>query len=219
MPERQIVFTRLRGTLDVRSARRDDLSELPQLTTRLGAVDEALGGGLPLGAVTELLCPIASCGGQLLLAHLLTCTRALLQRVALVDACDAFDPPSFPPDLYRHVVWVRCAGVPTALQVADLIVRDANFGLVVLDLKHADARELRRTPSTIWYRLQRAVEPASLALLVITSQAVVPSAQLRIELTQPFTAVDLPCERTVLTERLAPVVQRQRLRAMREAAG
>lgn len=217
-PDRLAAFTRLCGKLDVRAAHPERAAaEQPVLATQLAAVDEPLGGGLPLGAVTELLCPAASCGGQLFFAHLLACARAARQRVALIDAGDAFDPTSHPADLYRHLVWVRCAGVWPALQVADLIVRDANFGLVVLDLKHADARELRRTPPTMWYRLQRAVAPASLALVVITSRATVPSAQLRLELAQPFTGAVFAAGRAALVAQLAPIVQRQRLRAGREA--
>jgi hypothetical protein len=216
--DRQAAFTRLHGKLDVRVAHPERMAAgRPVLATQVAAVDEALGGGLPVGVVTELLCPAASCGGQLFLAHLLACARAARQRVALIDACDVFDPISHPPDLYRHLVWVRCAGVSAALQVTDLIVRDENFGLVVLDLKHADARELRRTPSTTWYRLQRAVEPASLVLVVITSHAIVPSAQLRLELTQSFTAAAWMHDRAQLAEKLAPVVQRQRLRTVLEA--
>lgn len=181
------------------------------LATGLTALDEPLGGGLPQGAITELICAAPSCGGQLLLAHLLSAARQARQRVALIDACDAFDPTSHEPELYRHLVWVRCAGVPAAMQAVDLVARDANFGLVVLDLKHADARELRRTPATTWYRLQRAVEPAALVLLVITTRPTVPSAQLRLELTQSLTAAAFARERAELTAQLTPVVQRSRL--------
>ena len=63
-------------------------------------------------------------------------------------------------------------------------------GLVLLDLRHAPLRELRRVPSTSWYRLQRAVEPADLALVVATPTACVPSAQLRFELEQAATLGD-----------------------------
>jgi hypothetical protein len=210
--DRHAAFARLCGELDVRALHPQRAGRsVPVLSTRLPAVDEPLGGGLPLGAVTELICVAPSCGGQLLLAQLLAAARETRQRVALVDACDAFDPSSHVPGLYRHLVWVRCADVPAALQATDLMARDANFGLVVLDLKNADARELRRTPATTWYRLQRAVEPTALALLVITTRPTVPSAQLRLELTRSFTLGELIHERVQLAETLAPVVQRSRM--------
>lgn len=210
--DRHAAFARLRGQLDVRVAHPQRAGvERQFFATGLAAVDEPLGGGLPQGAITELICSAPSCGGQLVLAHLLTAARQARQRVALIDACDAFDPTSHEPDLYRHLVWMRCAGVAAALQAADIVVRDANFGLVVLDLKHADARELRRTPATRWYRLQRAVAPATLVLFVLTTRPTVTSAQLRLELTQSFTVAAFARERAELAAQLVPVVQRSRL--------
>lgn len=179
------------------------------LTTGIPAIDDAT-GGLPLGALTEIICAAPSCGSQLLLGQLLAATRATRTRVALVDSADAFDPASWPVDLLAHLVWVRCTAA-TALAATDFLIRDANLGLLVLDLRHTPDRELRRTPATLWYRLQRAVEPTDLALVVITPRATVPSAQLRFTLTtpHPITAFALP--RPALSAALAPALQRQRL--------
>jgi hypothetical protein len=182
------------------------------LRTGLPALDEVV-GGLPQAAVTEIVCATASCGGHLLLAQLLAITRTARQRVALVDANDSFDPDSYPPDLLAHLLWVRCPAVAAALSAADLLTRDANLGLVVLDLRHAGESELRRTPSTFWYRLQRAVESTDLALVIETARPMIPSAQLRLRLATPhsFNAVDR--ERPALIAELTPAVQRQRLAA------
>src|SRR5437762_2076254 len=79
--------------------------------------------------------------------------------------------------------------------------------------RRAREAELRRTPSTQWYRLQRAVEPTDLAFVVETPRALVPSAQLRIELTVPHAAAALGRARTALTTELAPALQRQRVQA------
>ena len=114
---------------------------------------------------------------------------------------------------------MRCAGVTPALQAADLLARDANFGLVVLDLRQVGAHELRRIPPTNWYRLQRAVEPGAIALVVITPLAAVSSAQVRFELTRSFTMAAFERERERLVEELAPVVQRQRRHGLAEASG
>ena len=201
------------------------------LCTGLAAIDDAT-GGLPLGAVTEIVCAAPSCGSQLLLGQLLTATRATRTRVALVDAADSFDPESFPVDLLAHLVWVRCtpatlsakvypplaapqatraSATADALAATDLLTRDANLGLVVLDLRQATERELRRTPASFWYRLQRAVEPADLALLVFTPCATVPSAQLRFLLNASHPITALASERPALSTALAPALQRQRL--------
>src|SRR6185436_10184192 len=152
-----------------------------------------------------------SVGSHLLLSELLTVTRASRARVALVDSTNSFDPASFPADLLAHVIWARCAGTTVALNVADLFARDANLGLVVLDLRRAPAADLRRIPGPQWYRLQRAVEPTDLALVVITPRASVPSAQLRFELKAAHPPFTFDCERPLLTAELTPVLQRQRL--------
>jgi hypothetical protein len=180
------------------------------LPTEIRAIDEAA-GGVPLAAVTEIVCAAPSCGGHLLLGQLLAVARAKCQRVALVDRSDSFDPASFPADLLPHLIWVRCADTALALSATDLLARDANLGLLVLDLRYAPLADLRRIPGPQWYRLQRAVEPTDLALVVITPRAAVVSAQLRFELDRSHSMGALETERPTLTGQLTPTLQRQRL--------
>lgn len=182
------------------------------LPTNIPAVDEAA-GGLPVGAVTEIVCAAPSCGGHLFLAQLLAVTRRARQRVALIDSADSFDPASLPPDLCAHLLWVRCSNTTTALQATDLLARDTNLSLVVLDLRRAPEADLRRIPGPQWYRLQRAVEPTDLALVVETPRASIPSAQVRFQLTTSHALTALNHERPTLTAQLVPTLQRQRLPA------
>lgn len=181
------------------------------LTTGIRSVDEVV-GGIPLSAVTELVCAPGS-GSHLFLGELLRVTRTSRTRVALVDGNDSFDPCSFEADLLVHLLWVRCHGTAEALQAIDLLARDANLGLVVLDLCRATEVELRRTPATQWYRLQRAVESTDLALLVTTPRPAVPSAQLRLVLDEPHELAGFDRERQIMARQLALSVQRQRLNA------
>lgn len=193
------------------------------LPSGLASLDEST-GGLPLGAVTEIVCSAPSCGSQLFLGELLAATRRTRTRVALVDATDSFDPASYPPDVLAHLVWVRCPltgdparkATPTtlALQVADLLARDANLGLVVLDLRRAPAADLRRITGPQWYRFQRAVEPADLVFAVLTPRPSVPSAQLRLTLDAPHPVAALEVGRPLLSSSLAPALHRQRLPAV-----
>lgn len=180
--------------------------------TGLPALDRLI-TGLPLGAITEFVCAAPSTGSHLLLEQLLAVMRRERQRVAWVDGHDSFDPGSYPEDLLAHLLWVRCTRTPVALQAADLLTRDANFGLVVLDLRRAPESDLRRIPGPQWYRLQRAVEPTDLALLVVTPRPSVPSAHVRFALTQPHAAAAFAIERPALASALAPALQRQRLTA------
>jgi hypothetical protein len=182
------------------------------LGTGVPALDAAT-GGLPLGAITEIVCAAPSCGSHLLLGQLLAATRTSRTRVALIDGADSFDPASFTTDLLVHLVWVRCAGTAAALHAADLLARDANLGLAILDLRRAAAADLHRTPATLWYRLQRAVEPTDLALVVETPRACVPSAHVRFALDALHDVHALELDRPILTAGLAPLLQRQRLSA------
>ncbi len=182
------------------------------LTTGIPALDSAT-GGLPLGAITEIVCAVPSCGGHLLLAQLLAVTRRERRRVALIDGTDSFDPASLDGDLLAHLLWVRCTGTRSAVQAADLLVRDANLDLVVLDLRRAPAADLHRVPGSQWYRLQRAVEPTDLAFVVETPCTTVPSAQVRLTLNTTHHFSALGRERPGLTAQFAPTLQRQRLRA------
>jgi hypothetical protein len=188
------------------------------LATGVPAIDEAT-GGLPRPALTEFTCEGPSCGSALLLGALLAATRAAALRLALVDADDAFDPDSWEPDLLEHLLWVRARGAAEALAAADLLARDANLGVVVLDLLHTPLAALRRIPSTAWYRLQRAVEPTTLAVVVLTPVTLVPSARVRFELTASSPLPALSRERATLVAALAPALRRQRTGAVFAAAG
>ncbi len=140
------------------------------LPTGVAAIDDVAGGGLPLGGITEVVALAPSSGGQLLISSLLAATRARRMRAALVDARDAFDPQSHEPLLLEHLVWVRCRTLDEAMHAADILVRDANLGLVMLDLRGLEWRALRGVPATTWYRLQRALERTDMALVVFTSE-------------------------------------------------
>ena len=140
------------------------------LPTSVDAIDDVTGGGLPVGGITEVVALAPSSGGQLLISSLLAATRARRMRAALVDARDAFDPQSHDPLLLQHLVWVRCRTLDEAMHAADILVRDANLALVMVDLRGVAARALRGVPATTWYRLQRALERTDMAMVVFTAE-------------------------------------------------
>ena len=205
------------------------------LPTGATAIDELTGGGLPAGGITEVVAPAPSSGGQLLMLSLLATTRARRARAALVDGLDAFDPQSHEPSSLQHLVWVRCRTLDEALHAADLLVRDANFALVVVDLRGFTLSALRGVPATTWYRWQRAVERTDLALVVLTTAApfrqalrqaqgpervegLVGSAQLRLYLAGTFQLAAFDEEQVGLAFRLPVEVQRRRLHEERRSA-
>jgi hypothetical protein len=154
------------------------------VATGIHALDEALAGGLPPGRLTELVSAPGH-GGQTVLARLLASVRAARRRVALIDATDAFAPEALAPDDLRHVVWARARNLAEALAVADILVRDGNFAVVVLDLRDVPRRELQRTPASSWHRLHRLAERQPAAVLVQTSHPAVPAVPWRLTLPAP----------------------------------
>ena len=150
--------------------------------TGIAGIDAALGGGLPAGRLTELVSARPSSGGQSVLSRLLSETRVARERVALVDGSDAFDPSAVPPDCLRHLVWVRCRDCGQALAAADILLRDGNYAVVILDLRGLYERALRRTPPSVWHRLQRAAEAGGAAVLVQTQSSLAPAMPARLVL-------------------------------------
>jgi hypothetical protein len=105
-----------------------------------------------------------------------------------------------------NLLWIRCAKALEAIQAADLLLRDANFPLVVLDLVLNAADELRKIPQTSWYRLQRLVEATPTAFLVLTRTSMISSAQLKLSLDNAWRLADL--EHDHLSLRLKVLVKR-----------
>jgi hypothetical protein len=152
--------------------------------TGVRAIDDALAGGLPPGRLTELV-SAPGAGGQTVLARLLASGRAARRRIALIDGTDAFAPEALVPDDLRHVVWARARRLAEALAVADILVRDGNFAVVVLDLRDIPRRELQRTPAASWHRLHRLAGQQPAAVLVQTSHPTVPAVPWRLALPAP----------------------------------
>ncbi len=153
-----------------------------QLVTGLAFLDEAIGGGLPKGAITELISPEVSAGSASLIHALLETAQRDCYFLALIDGRDSFDPQPLGNACLGHLLWMRCTKALEAIKAADLLLRDGNFPLVIVDLVLNPREELRKIPQTNWYRLQRLVESTSTACLVLTRQGRVSSAQLKIVL-------------------------------------
>jgi hypothetical protein len=183
------------------------------------AIDDALGGGLPAGRLTELVSAAPSSGGQTVVAKLLASTQAARQRIALVDGSDGFAPGAVPDHMLRHLVWVRCRAPEEAFAAADILVRDGNYAVVVLDLRGCAERVLRRTPASTWYRLQRAAEGGSVAVLVQTQSPLVPAVPWRLILDLPLSLADTGATRESVAGQLAVRTERSHVQATEELAG
>ena len=158
--------------------------------TGLSFLDQVIGGGLPKGAITELISAQISAGSASLIHALLQAAHRNRYFLALIDGRDSFDPSASgrPGNgCLSYLLWVRCTKAFEAIKAADLLLRDGNFPLVIVDLVLNAPQELRKIPQTSWYRLQRLVESAPTACLVLTRLGMVSSAQLKIVLENSWT--------------------------------
>ena len=117
------------------------LTPPPRATLRLviglSFLDQTIGGGLPKGAITELISPRVSAGSASLIHALLEAAHRNRYFVALIDGRDSFDPSASGGlgNAWLHsLLWVRCTKTLDAIKAADLLLRDGNFPLVIVDL-------------------------------------------------------------------------------------
>jgi RecA/RadA recombinase len=163
------------------------------LPTGWSPLDSLLGGGLPKGAITQLLIPNISSGGAIVLHEIIATMHDASQYVALIDSKDCFEPAAEDQPL---LLWVRCHNVLQALKATDLILRDGNLSLVILDFKESLDKELRKVSESTWYRFQRIIEENRNALLTITRHPIVTNAQVTVSTTHQLCMDDLSTQRT-----------------------
>jgi recA bacterial DNA recombination protein len=133
-------------------------------------------GGLPRGALTEIVGPNSS-GRTSLMISLMAEMTAREEVCALVDASDAFDPQSAGTAgvVLKRVLWVRCTrqnhnvrhALEQALKSTDLLLAGGGFGLVAVDLGDIPPQLARRVPLAHWFRFTRAVEDTPTVLMVL----------------------------------------------------
>jgi hypothetical protein len=177
-----------------------------RLATGLPLLDDAIDGGLPKSAITELSSPNVSAGTALLICALLDRAHRDGYFLGLIDGRDSFDPQALGHGRLRNLLWVRCTKAFDAVKAADPLLRDGNFPIVILDLVLNGPEELRKIPQTTWYRLQRLAEAAPTAFLVLTRASILSSAQLKLSLDNAWTLPDL--EQNALARRLKIIVKR-----------
>jgi len=139
------------------------------MATGIPEVDR-ITGGLPRGAVTEILGP-ASSGRTSLLHSVLSASTACQEVCALVDASDSFDATSAANAGidFGQLLWIRCGSkAEHAIKATDLLLQGGGFGLVALDLGDIPPQQSRRIQLSWWFRFIRAIENTPTALLVIS---------------------------------------------------
>lgn len=156
------------------------LAPLPERLAPTGCpdLDAALGGGLRRGHLSEIT-GAASSGRSRLAAQAMAAATARGEAVAIVDACDTFDPASAAAQglVLSRVLWVRETGdAPRALKACALILQAGGFGLVVLDLADLPPVALRRFPCATWMRVARIIEGRETAAVIVGRERIARSA-------------------------------------------
>jgi hypothetical protein len=161
------------------------------LSTGISTLDQAMAGGLWKNCITELSSPHVSAGSAFLLHTLLHAAHRDRYFLALIDGRDSFDPATAGNSRLRNLFWIRCHNAIQAMKASDLLLRDGNFPVVILDLVLNPAEELRKIPQTSWYRLQRLIELIPTVCLILTRRSIVSSAQWKLTLENSWTLLDL----------------------------
>jgi len=154
--------------------------------TGLRQIDNLLQGGFAKGALTEIVSERRGAGSALLASSLLRQAAQAGQIVALVDGADSLEVTELEESVLSRLLWVRCRSAAEALKATDLLLRDGNVPLVLLDITINPEAQLRKVPATTWYRLQRLIEETSTVCAVFTPRAMVSPARDRIFLNGTF---------------------------------
>jgi recombination protein RecA len=148
-----------------------DRKSVETVLTGIPEID-ALAGGFPRGALTEICGPPCS-GRTTVLLSALASRTAEAEVCALIDARDSFDPRSAEAAgvELRQLLWVRCRGLEQSLRAADLVIQGGGFGFIALDLSDVAPETVRHVPLNAWFRFRRAVEDTSTVLLVLEGRS------------------------------------------------
>jgi hypothetical protein len=157
-------------------------------------------GGFLQGAITEV-CG-SSAGGSLLLAAVADAAVRDGLFVGLIDAANSFEPSDWADAQLRHMLWVMCGAPAAAIRAADILLRDGNLPVVILDLHMLPAVQLRRISVSTWHRFQRVIEPTATVLAVLTPQPLVEGASARMAIRTDLTLEAMYLPRPALWEHL-----------------
>jgi hypothetical protein len=196
-------FPGLRMRLDAPGA-----AEHPFVPAGLPELDTLLHGGFPKGALSEIIVPAANSGSSALLRALIHHAARANQIIALIDGSDSFDVAHLDEYVLSRLLWVRCHAATEAVKAADLVLRDSNLPLVLLDLKLMPENQLRKIPAATWYRFQRLLETTGSVGVVFTPRRMLAPAQAHITLRPQFSLAALDCEPETLLNDLKMEVSR-----------
>ena len=129
---------------------------------------DRVAGGLPVGAVTEVVA--SSCGGATVLYAALAGATSRGEMAAVVDPQEGFDVASARAAgvVLERLLWVRPQGsFKKSLQALERILSSGGFGLVVLDLGWG-TQKAPEVPAA-WMRIKKLAGASEAVVLVIST--------------------------------------------------
>jgi hypothetical protein len=156
--------------------------DYPVSPTGIRELDALLDGGLPVGAISEIVGP--ECSGRTSLALSFVAVMTQAGKVcAWVDVSDTLHPESAAAlgvDLAR-LLWIRCSAstsgrkswsrLEQGLRVSDLLLQAGGFSCIVLDLGSLSAEYALRVPLTTWFRFRAGAERLQSNVVLLTQHA------------------------------------------------
>jgi hypothetical protein len=122
--------------------------------------------------------------------------------VGLIDAANSFEPSDWTDEHLSRILWVMCGAAGPAIKAADILLRDGNLPVVILDLQMLPMSQLQCIPASTWHRFQRVIEPTATVLTVMTPQPVVEGAAARMAIRTDLTLDAMHLPRPALWEHL-----------------
>ena len=136
----------------------------------LAGLDRVAGGGLPAGAISEVVAP--SCGGATVLYAALAGATSRGEMVAVVDPQEGFDVASAHAAgvVLEHLLWVRPRGsFARVLRALERILSAGGFKMAALDLG-GDCRNApgARFVPAAWMRIRKLAMACGTVVLVVS---------------------------------------------------
>lgn len=155
-------------------ARLETATGRPPIPLGEPALDGLLGGGLARAQITEVV-GARSSGRMAFVGTALAAADRLGERVALIDAADAFLPQSMSGLRLSRLLWIRPRTLEAAMKSVDRLIDAGGFGLLVAYLVGVGLRPPPGAPRSrfriddqgLWARLRHRVEASGSALLIV----------------------------------------------------
>mgnify|MGYP000856144212 CR=1 FL=1 len=157
------------------------------LSTGITSLDRMLGGGLPMGTISELTGSLSNGKTSVLFTLLAKATSEHL-RIAYIDVFNTLDPhfARISGIQLKQLFWIHFRKEPLSnklnksLKSANILTRSQNFDVIVLDLETASVctseAKTQKIPFHYWFRIKKALHQKKIAFILLSHSSSAGSA-------------------------------------------